>query len=141
MSRITLLLLVTLVSASATAQQVRDSSISGTLVSRSATIPQGSIRSNDLYTVPTGSHFVLTQACLDVRFSALILPASVGGNRILASGLGGIPLSTSGCTSYAPGIALTSGEALVCELGSSADADTICLITGVLQPQNRVGAR
>lgn len=140
MSRTAVFLIVTLVGSSAIAQQVRDSSVSGTLVSRSATIPQGSIRSNELYTVPTGSDFALTQACLSVRFSSIIF-SSVGGNRILASVLGAIPLSTSGCISYEPGIALTSGETLVCELGSSTDADTICLITGVLQPRNRGGNR
>ena len=48
------------------AQVVTDSSVSGTLVSRSATIPAGDSRTV-VFDVPDSGHFVLTQACMSSR--------------------------------------------------------------------------
>jgi hypothetical protein len=140
--RLAFLFSITMIfAASAMAQEVRSSSVSGILVSRSATVVAGDTIS-ELFVVPQRDAFVLTQACVSQPiFYRLPYPtSSLVPNVVVGSVLGAVPLA-QGCTEFEPGVAFVPGEVITCERSSAASTDTICFITGVLQHRSPHGGQ
>jgi len=119
------------------AQVVNNSTVSGTLMSRSATVPVGETRAVVLE-VPDRAHFILTRACMSL--SSLLIripfPSPVLQWVVVGSELGPVPLGF-GCNSFEPGVAFSPGEQISCEVNSVTTSELPCLVTGVLQREGR----
>lgn len=127
-----------LLAAPSGAQEVERSTVSGTLVSRSATIAEGET-SADVFTVPSGTAFILTQACTAQTFSSNIpFRFPVTTVSLVGSELGVVPLPAS-CTSFEPGIAFGADERISCHVSFATSVDVSCVVTGVLQPDRPEG--
>lgn len=130
-----------LLAAPSGAQEVENSTLSGTLVSRSATISAGDT-SAELYSVPSDASFVLTQACTSSTGIGIIspLPRPIGllAVSLVGSELGVVPLPGA-CISFEPGVAFAPGEKISCTISLENPVDLSCLVTGVLQSE-RPGA-
>jgi len=126
-----------LLAAPSGAQEVENSTVSGTLVSRSATIPAGDT-SAEVFSVPSDASFVLTQACASSANIGIIspLPRPIGVTTVslVGSELGIVPLPGA-CVSFEPGVAFAPGEQISCRLSLENAVDLSCLVTGVLQPE------
>ncbi len=109
--------LVALASATAIAQTVKNGELSGTIISKSVTIPAAS--SANVYTTPAAGFFVLTQICSST-------------NNIVLTGttMGEIHRNQTDCQSFTPGIVMPAGETLSCynQYGNPFS----CVITGIL---------
>jgi hypothetical protein len=126
-------LLTSLHAGSAAAQTVKNGTISGTLVSASASAPTGGTDAVLLTTPSTGA-FILTQVCT---------MSSPGANnqdnvQVVGSTVGRLALETKddfnfgSCTTFQPGLPLPAGEELRCvQVGASASAVT-CTVIGVV---------
>src|SRR5262245_9406050 len=99
------------------AQTVRDSALTGTVISASGTFP-GFGDSVPFFTVPAQGAFILTQFCFGQ--SAPLLSASSFGNI------------ASDCRTYQPGLALVPGETLRCHRTPYEGEAATCTITWVL---------
>lgn len=121
------------------AQEVRGSTVSGTLVSRSVTIPVGET-SSAVFTVPGGTTFIMTQACASPPYSGniLVYPIPLYPTvSLLGSELGIVPLIS--CEPFHPGIAFRADEQISCQLSFATSVEVSCLVTGVLQPDRPRG--
>jgi hypothetical protein len=128
-----------LLAAPSSAQEVKESTVSGTLVSRSATIPTGET-SAELFTVPSGTTFIMTQACASPPYRGIIVLGSDPAVSIVGSELGVVPLIS--CEPFHPGIAFAADEQISCQLSQfTSPFDISCLMTGVLQPVRHHGPR
>ena len=110
----------------AQAQTVTNSTVSGTLVSASATIvpPNTSV---DVFTTPGAGFFILTQFCTSVAPFAAAPPLTLRGSTF-----GAIPLASPPCGTYVLGIAIPQGETLSCVSAFPMPEPTHCVVTGVL---------
>lgn len=75
-----------------------------------------------VYQVPTDGDFVLTQVCIG--------PAS-GGVRLQVGGANIAHVASGSCQSFDPGVVLQADAAVTCTT-SAAEAQTFCMITGLL---------
>jgi hypothetical protein len=125
-----------LLAAPSAAQEVENSTVSGTLLSRSATIPAGDT-SAELFSVPADAIFVATQVCASSVSPTIIspLPRPIGFNTVslVGSELGVVPIPGA-CISFEPGVAFAAGEKISCVIALEDLVDVSCLVTGVLQP-------
>lgn len=122
---IVLQLAVVFFSRDAEAQTVTKSTLSGTLMSASATLTApGPVT---VFTTPEAGFFVLTQFCSNVG-SGLTFRGSTFGIIFSVPGAAG-PLPP--CTTYEPGIALPQAETLTCSV-DFAFPGMFCMISGVL---------
>lgn len=94
-----------------------DAAGAGRLVSFAATPSPG--RTDTLYTVPTRSRFVVTQACVEHEAMDVAL-----GSNVLTYG-------REGCTDFAPGFTVASGQTITCENASG--LERTCAVVGVLE--------
>ena len=99
------------------AQTVKNSEVSGTLVSASAA------GGSTVLTVPSDKAFVLTQWCSeDLRAFQL-----TAGDLIVPTSI-----SAVGCAEYRPGIVIAAGTAVTCTPTGAFSFGKNCLVTGVL---------
>jgi hypothetical protein len=118
---IVLQLAVVFFSGDAEAQTVTKSTLSGTLMSASATLTApGPVA---VFTTPEAGFFVLTEFCSNVGMG-LTFSGSTFGIIVIAAG-------SSPCTTYVPGIALPQAETLTCS-GAFPFPGAACMISGVL---------
>jgi len=129
--------LVLLGALAAHAQQVKNSTVTGTLVSANAAVSSGGAIA--LITAPATGHFILTQFCGSppVGSSFGQLAGAAPPSPSPPSPPGGNP--GGGCTTLSPGFALPPGEVLSCVNPPSGPAGVppfgppiSCLVTGVL---------
>ena len=112
-------LILACVSTQAEAQRVRQGTLSGTVVSASATV-QG-LSSTVVVTEPAAGFYILKQVCFSDP-GLLSLSGSVTGVVVTDSG--------SQCTTYEPGIGLVADEELSCVNDDSSAHG--CTVTGVV---------
>ncbi|UCE87489.1 MAG: hypothetical protein JSU66_07185, partial [Deltaproteobacteria bacterium] len=97
----------------AQAQNVRRSTLTGELVSRSATLTSGG-NSVVLYVVPQGSSLIVTQGCA----GPLSGSTATSGPNLAGSQLGTVLLGSyqlGPCTTFVPGVRFEGGEIITCE--------------------------
>jgi hypothetical protein len=112
-------------------QTVKKGTLSGTVVSASATAPSGGTQA-DLLTTPATGSFLLTQLCL------VGAPGfnNVENGHVAGSTLGRIAqVYTDGnlgsCSTWEPGLAIPAGETLRCVQTGASAGPLACTITGV----------
>jgi len=113
------LILAVALCGSADAQQVKKSTLSGTIMSAAVTIP---VSTAPLLTAPpsTGGRFILTQACISDVPTAVVLRSVALGRLALQAG----------CTTFDPGFAIAAGDTLECE--NLVGGAQTCVVSGVL---------
>ena len=115
---------VTVCLTSAVAQQVKNGTISGTLLSAGATVPANSAAL--VFTAPATGHFILTTFCGDAT-QLTLRGHTVGFIASLALNAG------ASCQPLTPGFAIPQGEILSCI--SSIGFPSDCSISGVLSEE------
>lgn len=110
----------------ARAQAIINSGLSGTVTSASATLTV--VGSVPVFTTPGAGFFILTEVCGVGGFGGPILRGNTFG--IISVGI-----STSGCFTYTPGIAIPQGEVLSCTIDFPPPPGTACMVTGVLSAE------
>jgi hypothetical protein len=108
----------------ATAQTLKKGTMSGTIQTKSATVP--ATMSGTVFTTSATGFFIVTQWCSEFTAGSLV----AGSVALLRTG--NAVSGNERCTSYVPGIALPQSTAVMfTNPGSSAQTVTI---TGVLSP-------
>jgi hypothetical protein len=125
--------LITLLCASAvSAQVVKQGTVSGTIVSATATTAGGGTDAV-LLTTPASGAFILTQVCMigtpgaNNERNAQIVGSTLGRLATAA------PDSDLGfCTTFTPGLFLPSGEELRCTQVGASGSSVTCTVTAVV---------
>ncbi len=118
--------------------------LAGQIMSAGADVPQGS--SSKVFTTPATGTFILTQFCTPVvtvgshgntlqTFAASLHGSTFGEIPGIPNALGDtgtVPIPSSSCATYAPGIALPPNEDLTCTQPNGSPLAGRCVITGIL---------
>jgi hypothetical protein len=121
---LSLLLLLACSCGLANAQEVRvrNGGVSGTLTNFRGDPASGT--SVNVFTVPPGSVFALTTACVFGE-------PDEGDVPVLTTDLGPFIAEGAGCVNYSPGLMVLENVTIICQAG---EVNSICEVVGILVP-------